>query len=108
MNTYTPDRWVILEIKTPAECVYKILAGWRGGFASGDSWRLSSGIVDIDTWESGYAFVNESGSKYVCFTENEGMTMYMSEIYQQFEDSAAGKGEIRIVTADEYLKMEIK
>jgi hypothetical protein len=104
LNTYTPDRWVILEIKTPAECVYKILAGWRGGFASGDSWRLSSAIVDSDTWESGYAFVNESGSKYVCFTESEGMTMYMSEIYQQFEDSATGKGEIKIVAAEEFLK----
>ncbi len=104
MNTYTPDRWVILEIKTPAECVYKILAGWRSGFASGDSWRLSSAIVDSDTWESGYAFVNESGSKYVCFTESECMTMYMMEIYQQFVDSAAGKGQIRIVTAKEFLK----
>ena len=106
MNTYTPDRWVILEIKTLTECVYKILAGWRGGFASGDSWRLSSGIVDGDAWEHGYAFVNESGSKYLCFTESEGMTMYMMEIYQQFVDSAPGNGQIRIVSAEEYFKIQ--
>ena len=48
MTTYTPHKWVIIEITTPDYSAKKVFAGWHGGFANGDSWRVSSGIVDIE------------------------------------------------------------
>ena len=44
MPTYKPDKWVVLEVTTPDGTYKKILSSWYGGFADGDSWRLSSNI----------------------------------------------------------------
>ncbi len=64
----TPDGWVILKV-TPVEGnpFYKVFGSWGGGFASGDSWRLSSGgdpekltRNDNDT----FTWVQQSGSVY--------------------------------------------
>ena len=41
---YTPDNWVIIEIKSEAKPFYKVLAGWSGGYGGGGSWRMNSGI----------------------------------------------------------------
>ena len=41
---YKPENWVIVKIND----VYKVFGGWRGGFATGDSWKLNSGIEAIE------------------------------------------------------------
>ena len=40
----TPDSWVVLKITAETGVIYKVLAGWSGGYLDGDSWRLNSGI----------------------------------------------------------------
>lgn len=48
MATYRPDEWVMLKITTEKYgVIYKIFAGWGGGSASGDSWKLSSGCESV-------------------------------------------------------------
>lgn len=106
MTTYNPHRWVILEISSQELTVRKVFAGWRGGFADGDSWKLSSGIIDADTDSklNCIVFKNESGSHYICHRETEGMTMYMSEIYQTWLDSVPANYSIKVIDSNEFLK----
>ena len=88
MIEYTPDVWVIVEIsgtKVP-ETYRRILAGWHGGFANGDSWKMSSGIKDMidrgDHWE----IPNHSGSVYFCYKNRERFSGYTSNIYKGYID----------------------
>ena len=37
-NDYYPDNWVVLKIDTKDYVIYKILAGWGGGYTQGESW----------------------------------------------------------------------
>lgn len=63
---YHPDVWIIVEFEHPdvPGKYHKILAGWYGGFANGDSWKLSSAIEKISELENEYVVDNMSGSKY--------------------------------------------
>ena len=65
MEIYTPDNWVVLHIKKPVEH-YKVLAGWGGGYLSGDHWRLNSGIVRVEKTDRGFDFYGASGTIYRC------------------------------------------
>lgn len=51
--TYTPDNWVVIKFGG-SDPHYRVLAGWSGGYTTGDSWRMNSGIVqhefDGDYW----------------------------------------------------------
>lgn len=81
MNTYNPDRWVILKLTAPKDTVYKVFAGWYGGYANGDSWKLSSGITSVEEFEDRFEFMNYSGSLYVCPKNAKGMSGYMHQIH---------------------------
>ena len=88
MSDYSPDRWVIVKIVTPAELLYKVFASWSGGYASSDSWKMNSGITHArlvnDRWEfSGY-----SGSVYSCHKDAYGTNGYGGNILQGFIDQA--------------------
>lgn len=77
MSLYVPDKWVILEI-TPdnGQPIYKILAGFYGGFTGSNSWKLSSGISGAETDER-YGVVRYpqcSGSVYMCYPNNYGLS----------------------------------
>lgn len=84
---YTPDKWVVLEVETPEFKTRKILASWYGGYLDGDSWRLSSGITNIEDNDDHYLIHNESGSTYQCFKESQGMSIYTTSIYQEWLDT---------------------
>lgn len=67
MNDYTPDNWVVIEVKAKGEDTnYRILAGWSGGYLDGDSWRLNSGITKARRIKKGWKFYGYSGSCYIC------------------------------------------
>ncbi|MDE1816592.1 MAG: hypothetical protein KGI11_08550 [Thaumarchaeota archaeon] len=71
---YKPDLWTILKVGDGA---YKIAASWRGGYLSGDSWRLSSGIKKIIDLKGGYWEVtNNSGSVYLLHKKSVGMSWF--------------------------------
>jgi len=71
-----PDKWVVIEIVTPHATIRKVLASWYGGFANGDSWKVSSGITKTIDNDNHYLFHNESGSIYQCFKHCQGMSGY--------------------------------
>ena len=85
---YRPHIWVIVEIKSPTtEPVQKVLGSWYGGFAYGDSWKLSSGNKSISTTEEGFVIPQESGSIYICNSHESTYTTstYTNGIYTDFE-----------------------
>ena len=87
---YTPDRWVIVKYTHPKrKPEYKVLGGWSGGYTTGDSWRMNSGITSMKETETAYEFTGYSGSVYVCRKGGYGMNMIMSSILKNFESDLA-------------------
>lgn len=68
MTTYEPDIWVPLLIESERYGkIYKVLAGWYGGFAGASNWRLSSGIESITVSDDGsfLTIPQSTGSVYI-------------------------------------------
>lgn len=63
--TYTPDNWVVIKLSGD-DPHYRILAGWSGGYTTGDSWRMNSGITRVEEDEHYFYFYGTSGSCYDC------------------------------------------
>lgn len=102
MSTYTPDLWVVVEIDYEGEVVKKVLASWYGGFANGDSWKLSSGITKIVELDDRYEFLNHSGSVYVCYKTLWGMSGYTGNIYQDLINQAKALPNTQITLCTEF------
>jgi len=65
----TPQRWVVLKLPNKH---YKVFATWGGGYLSGDSWRLNSGISKVEQDKDFYYFYGFSGSCYRCHKKGYG------------------------------------
>lgn len=85
MSTYTPDTWVVLEFDYNGDVLRKVFAGWYGGFAGSDSWKLSSGITETKEFDDRYEFDNHSGSLYICYKSAYHMSGYQSQIFSSFQ-----------------------
>ena len=103
--TYIPDRWVIVQI-TPPESdpstapLYKVFACFYGGYDTGNSWKLNSGITQVTPAPFGGAFDfhGHSGSTYRCYPEAYGTHFYGSGVLQDFIQKAReGGGRIEIL-----------
>lgn len=89
---YTPERWMIVKIEHPKETVYKVLAGWRGGYLEGDSWRMNSGITKVEDDGEHYIFHGHSGSQYICHKECEGYTNTTYNIFERLKAQGVDRG----------------
>lgn len=90
MSAYTPDRWEILEFRRgDDEPVYKVFAGWYGGYLGRDSWQLNSGIKRIVDIGDAYEFYGYSGSVYTCYKASQSMSGYMMNVYGSWLNEAA-------------------
>ena len=105
MNKYTPDSWAILRMVTPEETVYKVLASWYGGFDTGDSWKLSSGITEVNDFEGYYDLPQYSGSSYHCYKSSEHMSVIMAMMLSQWQEQAkmAGSVSIEAISMEHFL-----
>jgi hypothetical protein len=104
VSEYFPDKWVIVElIQDDGSKELKVLASWYGGFTGSNSWKLSSGITNTEIDESGYEFLNYSGSKYFCHKNTYGMSGYTSMIYSEFVNKIGDR--IRVLTEEELEKL---
>jgi len=84
---YTPDNWVILKITIKKETLYKILAGWSGGYLDGDAWRMNSGITSFIQEGDYISFNGYSGSIYKCYKGSEKLRMNNAGIYTQLTEA---------------------
>jgi hypothetical protein len=104
MSTYTPDVWVVLELVSPNETIQKVFAGWYGGYAGSNSWKLNSGITQIrKTLDGWYEFDGYSGSTYRCHENNYHMSSLMQGILSNWQKQAdeTGKYQIRIISLED-------
>ncbi len=103
MSDYTPDNWVVLKITDikksgntgygrTEEVLYKVLAGWSGGYLGSDSWRMNSGIVDVEETMDSFIFIGHSGSRYICDKTQECLRMNTAGIWKQIQDAAEASG----------------
>jgi hypothetical protein len=67
--------------------MYKVFAGWYGGYAGSDSWKLSSGIEKSIEHDDYYEIHNNSGSVYKCYKTLIGQSIYMHSIFSQFKEN---------------------
>ena len=101
--SYIPDVWVIVEIKnkTTGKKFHKLLSGWYGGFAKGDSWRVNSGITKVlpaqDTPEV-LEVHGSSGSIYYCHKAVERTSGITESILRQMKEEAAKDGNYEVRT----------
>lgn len=109
MSTYTPDVWVVLEFSAPEleQPTCKVFAGWYGGFAGSDSWKLNSGITEVRVNDGWYEFDGYSGSTYYCYAHNYKMSGLMHGVLAQWQAQADKRGDtkIRILTFDKVADM---
>jgi hypothetical protein len=99
---YTPQRWVLLKLtnKETGEVHQRVFAGWFGGFAHGDSWRLNSGVVDTHEYDKYFVFTSASGKEYICYKNSQGteaMSMYMLNVLDDIIEKAKETVDIEIV-----------
>ena len=109
---YNPDVWVVLGIanKSTGQVDYKVMAGWYGGFAKADSWRLNSGITSITKEPDNdqiYNIQGGSGSTYFCHKNTEKTSMLTHSIIQRIMEEAnkSGEYEVNIVPSEEVYKI---
>jgi len=102
MSTYRPDNWVVIFLNGD-DPHYRVLVGWSGGYLSGDSWRMNSGIVRCEeTTETRmfnnkeytaeyFDFYGSSGSCYSCNKNTYGLRMNNAYIWNQLQEKYGDK-----------------
>ena len=115
MGDYTPDNWVVIKFTQQVKSgntgygrsekvFYKVLGGWSGGYLDGDSWRLNSGIVDVEETTDSYIFIGGSGSRYICNKTQECLRMNTAGIWKQMQEASeasAGEVELELMKPDD-------
>lgn len=86
MSEYLPDNWVVLKINHKGKTLYKVLAGWSGGYLDGDSWRMNSGITRVEDHETYYSFYGYSGSVYKVWKGQYCLRMNNAGIYNKLKE----------------------
>ena len=88
---YTPDNWVVLKLQNEGGTLYKVLAGWSGGYTTGDSWRINSGIVRVEEKPKHWEFYGLSGSVYKCHRKGYRLTVAINGIYNELKEKFGDK-----------------
>lgn len=91
MSVHVPDTWVIVKITRLNETpIYKILAGWYGGFCGSNSWRLSSGITTVEAdpdYPEQTHYHQSSGSTYICSKHNYKFSSMTSNMFSTWTEA---------------------
>lgn len=74
---YIPDKWMFVRIMG-TDPHWRILGTWCGGFVTGTSWRLNSGIFQAEEQEEYFDFISHNGSLYRCYKDSYGAFTYGS------------------------------
>ncbi len=109
MSTYTPDNWVVLAITEPSgSLLHKIFATWRGGYTTGDYWKLNSGNTKVIKLEDGpmcwnvYNVHGYSGSIYELHKDGYGYSSYSFGVLQNILEK--GGDIVKLLSEEESLE----
>ena len=106
MQTYTPDTWIILLFDSPDYGkIHKVFSGWYGGYAQGDSWKLSSGIKTFVSKGEFYSSLQDSGSIYNLYKQSEKLSGYQSSILAGWMEKMANiQGRIVVIDSLNFIE----
>jgi hypothetical protein len=106
VREYYPDVWVVVKVIPESDpVVYRILAGWFGGFTQGDSWKINSGIVGYSVEENHIRFKGYSGSDYVCHKNCERTTSMTHHIFLHYaKELQTINATMEMLTFEEFVK----
>lgn len=93
MTNYIPDNWVIIKVKGDDQH-YRVLAGWSGGYTTGNSWRMNSGIKHVDETANSFIIYGVSGSSYDCSKESYGLRMNTAFVWTSLQKKYGDKVEL--------------
>ena len=93
MSYNFPDNWVVIKIKGD-DPHYRVLAGWSGGYTTGDSWRMNSGITRVEDDGDTFVFYGASGSSYYCAKEQYGLRMNNAYVWESLKNKHGDKVEL--------------
>lgn len=93
MSYYQPHRWMLIKI-TGDDPHYRVFASWKGGYLTGDEWRMNSGITKMIEEDDYYLFIGSSGSTYACHKDMYGANSYGYGVAKQYEEKLAPRFEI--------------
>ena len=101
-RVYTPDNWVILKVRESkmSKPFYKVLGGWSGGYASGNAWRMNSGILEFIDKGDHYEAVGFSGSVYICRKSSYGLRMNCAHVYTTLKEREGFENQIVLMDED--------
>lgn len=86
-NINTPNYWQVVKVTTPEQQVlYKVFATWTGGYLTGDSWKLNSGIKEVKKVDKVLEIKGYSGSLYKVYYGDQSYrtTMYTQSVLESF------------------------
>ena len=86
MNRYSSDNWVVLKSEGD-DPHYRVLAGTSGGYTTGSSWRLNSGIVHVDEYDDRWLFYGMSGSCYICRKHSYAVKMNIAQPLEELKST---------------------
>lgn len=104
MNKYSCDNWVVIKMKGE-DPHYRLLVGTSGGYLTGSSWRLNSGIVEVSESNDYYYFQSASGSEYICSKGAYCLRMNNVGIWGQLEKQYGDKVEM-LPEGTDWLKVD--
>jgi hypothetical protein len=73
------DNWIVIELNGD-DHHYRVAMAWKGGYTTGDSWRINSGITSCTETDTDVTFNGSSGSKYVCSKARYGMDSQLAGV----------------------------
>lgn len=110
MSDYAPDVWVVIKVTPKDEPpIYRVLAGWYGGYLNGDSWKINSGITEFTESDKFIEFGGYTGSVYKCHREAERFSRMTGGIFEHYskELENANVGKMEHISFEQF-KQEFK
>ena len=105
MSEYTPEKWVVLNIKFTKDDGSKvtrqvIYSGNYGGWAGSDTWKISTNIKGVQDKGNYFSVLCSSGSTYELYKSSNGMSGYMVQMWDFLFQNFKNEGDVTI--AKEY------
>lgn len=97
---YDPDKYVVIKIDLPEESYFKVFGTWYGGYTTGDSWRMNSGVTRVEETERAYLFYGSSGSCYKCVKGSYGTSAYTAGILHDILSRTNDEVKITLIEED--------
>lgn len=96
MTTYSPNFWSIIKINSDIDPHYRVFGSWSGSYLDGASWRMNSGIVQVEQDEDPNIlnFIGSSKSIYKCHKKCYGFHHYGRSVFENYQANKPGIMEV--------------